>query len=97
MEDHIMKEKITTGTNDRPKNETIAQSGSGLPDDSGSLIEVSDEQVEAVRAKLGLAETSEERSPARRKDQDRPSSKGSADAPGAEEIAGAGAEEDTYD
>ncbi|WP_312795601.1 hypothetical protein [Tianweitania sp.] len=92
-----MKEKITTGTNDRPKNETIGQSGSGLPDDSGSIIEVSDDQVEAVRAKLGLSESSEDRSPARRKDQDRPATDSGADAPGAEEIAGAGAEEDTYD
>jgi len=35
-----MKEKITTGANDRPKHETIAQTGEGLPDDSGPIIEV---------------------------------------------------------
>lgn len=93
-----MKEKITTGTNDRPKNETIGQSGSGLPDDSGSIIQVSDEEVEAVKAKLGLTEMSEDRSPARAKDQERSSNESSsADAPGAEEIASAGANEDTYD
>ncbi|MDZ5697693.1 hypothetical protein [Chelativorans sp. M5D2P16] len=28
------KRKITTGTNDRPVDETIAQSGGGLPDDT---------------------------------------------------------------
>lgn len=92
-----MKDKITTGTNDRPKHETIAQSGAGLPDDSGSIIEVNDAEVAAVRAKLGLEPTEEDRSPARRKDQARSSDESSADAPGAEEIAGAGAEEDTYD
>jgi hypothetical protein len=47
-----MKEKITTGANDRPKDETIGQSGEGLPDDVGTPIQVSDEEVERVRAKL---------------------------------------------
>lgn len=47
-----MKEKITSGANDRPKNETIAQSGRGLPDDSGSVIEVDEEGVAKVREKL---------------------------------------------
>ena len=92
-----MKDKISTGTNDRPKHETIGQSGSGVPDDSGTVIEVTDEQVNAVREKLGFTEPSEDRSPARQKDQDRSSGESSADAPGAEEIASAGAEEDTYD
>jgi hypothetical protein len=47
-----MSTKSTTGLNDRPKDETIAQSGGGLPDDSGEPIEVSDEKVERVRSKL---------------------------------------------
>lgn len=43
-----MKEKITTGTNDRPKHETIAQTGEGLPDDSGTVIEVDSDGVAEV-------------------------------------------------
>ena len=35
-----MKEKITTGANDRPKHESIAQTAEGLPDDSGAIIDV---------------------------------------------------------
>jgi hypothetical protein len=92
-----MKDKITTGTNDRPKNETIGQSGAGLPDDSGSIIEVNDDQVNAVREKLGVAVPSDDASSAGQKTNDPSPAKNSADAPGAEEIASAGAEEDTYD
>ncbi len=49
MED---REKITTGLNDRPLNHTIAQTGDGLPDDSGQPVEVDPAEVERVRAKL---------------------------------------------
>ncbi|RWO07707.1 MAG: hypothetical protein EOS07_18085 [Mesorhizobium sp.] len=42
-----MAQKITTGTNDRPRNETIGQSGE--PDDSGKPLEVD----EAAVARLG--------------------------------------------
>ncbi|MEF0941921.1 hypothetical protein [Rhizobium sp. BR 362] len=45
--------KITNGANDRPKNETIAQTGAGIPDDSGASIEASDEEIARVREKLG--------------------------------------------
>jgi hypothetical protein len=44
--------KITTGLNDRPKNETIAQTGSGIPDDASRPVDISDEEVERVRRKL---------------------------------------------
>ncbi|MBB4191864.1 hypothetical protein GGE45_001407 [Rhizobium aethiopicum] len=44
--------KISTGTNDRPRNETIAESGPGIPDDSGRMVEVPD--VEARRMKASL-------------------------------------------
>lgn len=44
--------KITNGANDRPKNETIAQSGGGIPDDSGSVVDITDEEVERTRDKL---------------------------------------------
>ena len=46
------KSKITTGLNDRPRNETIGQTGAGIPDDSSQPVEVSDEEVERVREKL---------------------------------------------
>jgi len=44
--------KITDGANDRPKDVTIGQSRPGLPDDSGEPIEVTDEEVERIRAKF---------------------------------------------
>ncbi|HEX5933695.1 MAG TPA: hypothetical protein VFY63_05985 [Pseudorhizobium sp.] len=44
--------KHTDGLNDRAKDATIAQSGPGVPDDTGSPIEVTDEQIARVRSKL---------------------------------------------
>ena len=44
-----MKQKITTGANDRPKDETIAQTGPGLPDDRSSVIEVDHDGVATPR------------------------------------------------
>lgn len=44
-----MAQKITTGTNDRPRNETIGQSGE--PDDSSTSLEV-DETAARLRGKL---------------------------------------------
>lgn len=46
------KAKITTGTNDRPRNETIGQSGEGLPDDSSTPIEVDEALVARLRKQL---------------------------------------------
>lgn len=45
-------EKITTGLNDRPRNETIGQSGAGLPDDSSQPVDVDDATVDRVKEKL---------------------------------------------
>jgi len=45
-------QKVTDGLNDRSKDNTIAQSGPGLPDDSGAPIEVSDAEVERIRKQL---------------------------------------------
>jgi len=45
-------QKITTGPNDRPRNETIAQTGAGLPDDTSRPVEVDEAEVARVRAKL---------------------------------------------
>jgi hypothetical protein len=53
------REKISTGPNDRPINETIAGTGGGIPDDSLSPGEEelpappSDEEVEKMAKKLG--------------------------------------------
>ncbi len=94
-------EKLTTGANDRPKDEPIAQTASGLPDDSSSPVEVDDETVEKMRQKLQNSPKGaepEDRSPARQKDQAQSDSDAKEHkVPGAEEIDGAGAEEDTYD
>ncbi|HWK66616.1 MAG TPA: hypothetical protein VNS34_16940 [Rhizobiaceae bacterium] len=46
------KAKITTGSNDRPKDETIAQTGSGFPDDTSSPVEVSDQQIKRAEESL---------------------------------------------
>lgn len=46
------KPKITTGLNDRPRNESIAQTAPGLPDDTGHPVDISDEEIERTRAKL---------------------------------------------
>ena len=45
-------EKITDGLNDRPRNDTIGQTGPGVPDDSSEPIEVSDGAVERARKSL---------------------------------------------
>jgi hypothetical protein len=53
------REKITTGANDRPVDETIAGTGPGIADDSLAPGEEelpqapTDEQVEAAAEKLG--------------------------------------------
>jgi hypothetical protein len=51
------REKISTGPNEEPINETIAGTGPGIPDDALSLDEdlpepPSDEEVERVAEKL---------------------------------------------
>jgi len=53
--------KITHGANARPKNDTIAQSGGGMPDDSSALIETSDEEIACVREKLGANDPREKK------------------------------------
>jgi hypothetical protein len=46
------KSKISTGLNDRPRNESISQTAPGLPDDTARPVEIDDAEVERVRAKL---------------------------------------------
>ena len=55
------KAKISTGPNDRPRNETIAGTGPGIPDDARGPGEElpeapSDEEVERARAALGVGQ-----------------------------------------
>lgn len=47
-----MTSKISNGSNDRPVNETIAQTGGGLPDDSSKPVDISDAEGDRVRSKL---------------------------------------------
>jgi len=59
------KAKISTGPNDRPRNETIAGTGPGIPDDAlgpgEELPEApSDEAVERAKAALGIPGSGEE-------------------------------------
>ena len=56
------EEKITDGLNDRPRNETIGQSGAGLPDDTSQPIEASDEEIARMREKLGVVGEVEKKS-----------------------------------
>jgi hypothetical protein len=53
------KAKISTGPNERPRNETIAGTGPGIPDDARGPGEElpqapSDEEVERAKAALGV-------------------------------------------
>ena len=59
------KPKISTGPNDRPRNETVAGTGPGIPDDAlapgEELPEApSDEEVERAAEALGLGGRREE-------------------------------------
>jgi hypothetical protein len=59
------KEKISTGPNERARNETIAGTGPGIPDDARGPGEElpeapSDEEVERAKAALGVTGSGEE-------------------------------------
>jgi hypothetical protein len=58
------KPKISNGPNDRPRNETIAGTGPGIPDDALAPGEElpeppSDEEVERAKQVLGLGSETE--------------------------------------
>jgi ribosomal protein S13 len=44
--------KLTTGLNDRPKGETIAQTGAGIPDDTGRAPELDEEEAAKIEQKI---------------------------------------------
>ena len=51
------REKISTGPNESPINETIAGTGPGIPDEGGQPPQPpSAEEEERIREKLGVAE-----------------------------------------
>jgi hypothetical protein len=62
------REKISTGPNEDPINETIAGTGPGIPDDALAPGEdlpapPSDEEVERIAQKLGAAKAEEDTLP----------------------------------
>jgi hypothetical protein len=53
LEDQTMtKSKVTDGANDRPIDETIAQTGEGLPDDSSKPIDIDDDEAARIEQNL---------------------------------------------
>ncbi|WP_407866781.1 hypothetical protein [Phyllobacterium phragmitis] len=46
------KAKISTGANDRPRNETIGQTGEGLPDDSARPLDTDEREIDRTREQL---------------------------------------------
>jgi len=44
--------KISTGPNARARDESIAQTATGLPNDSSRPVEVSDEEIARIERKL---------------------------------------------
>jgi hypothetical protein len=44
--------KLTQGLNDRPKGETIAQTGAGLPDDTSRAPDINDEEAARIEQKI---------------------------------------------
>lgn len=55
-----MTSKISDGANDRSRDDTIAQTGPGLPDDTSKPVEASEEEIEQIRRKL-VGETDREK------------------------------------
>ncbi|WP_102958052.1 hypothetical protein [Mangrovicella endophytica] len=43
---------ISTGPNARPRNETISQTGPGLPDDSSQAVEVDEAEAKAIERRI---------------------------------------------
>ncbi|HEY0034929.1 MAG TPA: hypothetical protein VGB81_16825 [Devosia sp.] len=48
----MTKTKLTEGLNDRAKNETIAQTGAGLPDDTSRPPELDEEEAKRIEQKI---------------------------------------------
>jgi hypothetical protein len=48
----MMTTKTSTGPNARPKDESIAQTAPGIPNDSSRAVEIDEAEVEKVARKL---------------------------------------------
>ncbi len=46
------KTKISNGPNARPRDETIAQTGPGLPNDSSAPVEIDEEEARRIEDKI---------------------------------------------
>ncbi|KQQ25948.1 MAG: hypothetical protein EOP01_08730 [Propionibacteriaceae bacterium] len=42
----------STGPNSRPRDTTIAQTGEGIPDDSGRPVEIDDKEAQRIEEKI---------------------------------------------
>ncbi len=42
----------STGPNARPRNETIAQTGAGIPDDSSHQVEIDEDEAQAIEKQI---------------------------------------------
>jgi len=48
----MTKAKLTQGPNDRPKDATIAQTGAGVPDDTGKLLDIDDDEAARIEQNI---------------------------------------------
>ena len=48
----MTKAKLTQGTNDRPKDATIAQTGAGAPDDTGKPLDIDDDEAARIEQNI---------------------------------------------
>lgn len=51
-ETKVAETKISNGPNARPRDETIAQTGPGLPNDSSAPVEIDEEEARRIEAKI---------------------------------------------
>lgn len=52
IEDSTSDKPDSTGTNARPRETTIAQTGDGIPDDSGRPVQVDDTELKRIADKI---------------------------------------------
>ena len=48
----MTKAKLTQGANDRPKDATIAQTGAGVPDDTGKPLDINDDEAARIEQNI---------------------------------------------
>ena len=50
--DEVKQKPDSTGTNSRPRDETISQTGPGLPDDTSSPVEITPEEEKKIEESI---------------------------------------------